>query len=87
MSKHSHHGKNRHHVKHEHPGKTLAASPASRALAAEPSSTAQPIPLSGETLDEAIRARAYANWERAGRPEGDGVTFWLEAEAELKAVG
>ena len=37
----------------------------------------------GVSLEEAIRVRAYQNWERAGRPEGDGVAFWLQAEAEL----
>lgn len=34
--------------------------------------------------EEEIRARAYALWEQAGRPEGDGVLFWMEAEKELK---
>lgn len=29
------------------------------------------------------RERAYALWEAAGRPDGDGVEFWLRAEAEL----
>ncbi len=33
--------------------------------------------------DEQIRARAYFLWEQAGRPGGDGVQFWLEAEREL----
>ncbi len=32
---------------------------------------------------EAIRHRAYLKWEAAGRPEGDGVHFWLEAQQEL----
>jgi hypothetical protein len=32
---------------------------------------------------ECIRRLAYARWEAAGRPEGDGVPFWLEAEHEL----
>lgn len=40
----------------------------------------------GVSLEDAIRVRAYQNWERAGRPEGDGVAFWLEAEAELKGT-
>jgi len=31
---------------------------------------------------EAIRLCAYAKWETAGRPSGDGVEFWLEAEQE-----
>ncbi len=33
--------------------------------------------------EEDIRARAFFLWEQAGRPEGDGVQFWLEAEREL----
>lgn len=39
-----------------------------------------PSRLPSET---AVRERAYARWEAAGRPEGDGVIFWLEAEREL----
>jgi hypothetical protein len=38
----------------------------------------------GVTLEEATRLRAYQLWERAGRPEGNGVSFWLEAEAEFR---
>jgi hypothetical protein len=30
-----------------------------------------------------IRRLAYLKWEAAGRPPGDGVPFWLEAEREL----
>jgi hypothetical protein len=33
--------------------------------------------------DEEIRLCAYQKWERAGRPVGDGVKFWLEAKQEL----
>ena len=36
--------------------------------------------------EEDIRLRAYLKWEAAGRPEGDGVRFWREAEKELRAV-
>lgn len=32
--------------------------------------------------NDMIRQLAYEKWEAAGRPEGDGVQFWLEAEAE-----
>lgn len=32
---------------------------------------------------EQIRRLAYARWEAAGRPPGDGVSFWLEAQKEL----
>lgn len=34
---------------------------------------------------EAIRDLAHRKWEAAGRPAGDGLHFWLEAERELKA--
>ena len=48
-------------------------------------------PLKGEPTvidrvrEESIRELAYAKWEAAGRPAGDGVQFWLEAERELRA--
>jgi hypothetical protein len=34
--------------------------------------------------DEAIRVRAYSEWETAGCPEGDGLEFWLQAEQEMR---
>jgi hypothetical protein len=33
--------------------------------------------------EEDIRLCAYCKWEAAGKPGGDGVNFWLEAEKEL----
>jgi hypothetical protein len=39
-------------------------------------------PESPET-SELIRLRAYELWEENGRPESDGVEFWLQAEKEL----
>lgn len=35
--------------------------------------------------EERVRARAHELWEAAGRPEGDGVEFWYQAERELNA--
>lgn len=35
---------------------------------------------------ETIRENAYHKWEATGRPSGDGVGFWLEAEKELKTA-
>jgi len=32
---------------------------------------------------EEIRLCAYRKWESAGKPTGDGIQFWLEAEQEL----
>jgi len=36
-----------------------------------------------EAIDEEIRRLAYQRWEAAGKPPGDGVSFWLEAEHEV----
>ena len=33
--------------------------------------------------EEAVRLCAYRKWETAGKPEGDAVRFWTEAEKEL----
>ena len=33
--------------------------------------------------EEAIRLRAYQKWEAAGKPDGDGRRFWLEAVHEV----
>src|SRR5262245_17155181 len=35
--------------------------------------------------EESVRISAYLKWEAAGRPEGDGLIFWLEAEREMLA--
>jgi hypothetical protein len=35
--------------------------------------------------EEEVREKAYTLWEEAGRPEGDGVEFWVRAERELAA--
>lgn len=40
--------------------------------------------MASESIEQAVRELAYAKWEEAGRPNGDGVCFWLEAE---RAVG
>ncbi len=34
---------------------------------------------------DAIRLYAYRRWEIAGKPAGDGIPFWLEAEKQLAA--
>ncbi len=33
-----------------------------------------------DRYEEAIRDLAYRLWEKAGRPSGDGLDFWVEAE-------
>jgi hypothetical protein len=37
--------------------------------------------------EEVVRVGAYFRWDAAGRPGGDGVRFWLEAEQELTGGG
>ena len=49
-----------------------------------PAPASEPAAEASAPVDEhAIRVRAYERWEAAGRPEGDGVQFWLDAEKEL----
>ena len=38
---------------------------------------------SDENLKLRIRARAYAIWEREGRPEGRDLDHWLQAKSEM----
>ncbi|MCI0456724.1 MAG: DUF2934 domain-containing protein [Gemmataceae bacterium] len=54
--------------------------PEARAAAAGRVETLGPGPT---VSAEAIRLLAYRKWEVAGRPTGDGINFWLEAEREL----
>jgi hypothetical protein len=35
--------------------------------------------------EDQVRLRAYAIWEREGRPEGGAERHWARAEAELRA--
>jgi hypothetical protein len=35
-----------------------------------------------QASEDEIRLCAYHKWEKAGKPPGDGVQFWLEAEQE-----
>jgi hypothetical protein len=48
---------------------------------AAPAAVARP-PLK-KPSEEEIRLCAYRKWEQAGRPAGDGVCFWVEAEKAL----
>jgi hypothetical protein len=36
------------------------------------------------TREDEVRTRAYAIWEREGRPEGGAGRHWGEAEEELR---
>lgn len=37
-----------------------------------------------DAAEDEIRQRAYHLWQNAGQPEGDGLHFWLQAEADCK---
>jgi hypothetical protein len=39
------------------------------------------VPTEGR--EQRIRELAYTLWERAGRPEGPPIEFWLEAEKAM----
>ena len=41
--------------------------------------------INGSPSEETVRIGAYMRWDAAGRPGGDGVGFWLEAEQDLLA--
>ena len=36
--------------------------------------------------DQMIREAAYFLWEKAGKPQGDGTEFWIQACAQFYAV-
>ena len=39
-----------------------------------------------DSREHAIREMAYAMWEQAGRPSGDGLDFWLQAEKSVQTI-
>ncbi len=40
-----------------------------------------------QNLHQSIQERAYAIWEKEGRPEGRSLVHWLEAEQEAMRAG
>ena len=55
-----------------------------------PSPAAEPTPMpaavpSVHTPHDKIEARAYEIWVRKGKPHGQDLQNWAEAEAELRA--
>jgi hypothetical protein len=63
-----------------HPSSTKPTSqekPAPAAVSGNPTPNGKPY------SDEAVRVRAYQKWEAAGKPCGDGLSYWLEAEQEM----
>ena len=74
---------------HKHPRKTettaqptSAKSPSESGLGVTSDATRQA--QKGKTNSrEIVRGHAYVKWEAAGKPNEDGVNFWLEAEQEV----
>jgi len=72
-------------VKSARPGEPAPVSARTTPAEASDSVSLGPrTPPQAQPTEDEIRARAYALWEQAGRPDGDGVQFWMEAEKELK---
>jgi hypothetical protein len=61
----------------------LAAKIPSKVKAAFVSEPAPKVEDGKRPSEENIRLHAYHRWDAAGRPGGDGLKFWLEAEQEL----
>jgi len=68
--------------------------PSAHAGQGNPTTPTKPAVASGDNYhngklvsEEDIRLCAYRKWEAAGKPTGDGVQFWLEAEQELVEGG
>ena len=72
-------------TQHHHKHATLAhAGPGKPTTSTKAAVSSSDNAHSGKLVsDEDIRICAYQKWEAAGKPTGDGVQFWLEAEQEL----
>ncbi|HEY5041597.1 MAG TPA: DUF2934 domain-containing protein [Verrucomicrobiae bacterium] len=68
--------------------KTAAATPTGsprRQTTVKPATTKAPAKKTSRVITtEVIASRAYILWEKAGRPPGRDVEYWLQAEKELK---
>ena len=70
--------------KHRHKRATLAQSDATGPTTATPTASAGDKDHNARLVTaEDVRLCAYQRWESAGKPTGDGIQFWLEAEQEL----
>jgi hypothetical protein len=64
-----------------HPASARATSVPQSAVAPAAGS---PVQKGKPLAEEAIRRRAYLKWKVAGKPAGQEVRLWLEAEQELR---
>ncbi|CAN5381794.1 hypothetical protein BH10PLA2_BH10PLA2_26200 [soil metagenome] len=72
---------------HTHHQKRTTLTHANQTVSTTPAQTDAPhatkVHNSHDASVEDVRVRAYRKWESAGKPNVDGVQFWLEAEQEL----
>ena len=71
---------------HKHHPKVETSTPAKLLSESElgaRSATNEKVQIGKAKSQAVVRGRAYQKWEAAGKPNGDGVNFWLEAEQEL----
>lgn len=76
-------------TRHPKPATTArSAAPGGNTPVEPPSVAFDDTPPTGKvvTADD-VRLCAYRKWESAGKPTGDGIQFWLEAEHELMSGG
>ena len=64
--------------------KPVSALPPSKWVLADRAGCGHTAHQGQSVREDDIRLLAYQKWERAGKPPGDGVRFWLEAEKELR---
>jgi DUF2934 family protein len=63
--------------------KPASAKPTIKLKSAVASGPGDQTQVGRSVSEEAIRLRAHKKWEAAGKPNGDSLRFWLEAEREL----
>ncbi len=70
--------------KHHHKRATLAQSDSTGPTTATQTASSADKDHNAQLVSvEDIRLCAYRKWESAGKPTGNGIQFWLEAEQEL----
>jgi hypothetical protein len=63
--------------------KSLSVTPKGREHLKPAPQMVQAMPKWKPPSPDEIRMAAYIRWDLAGKPPGDGVRFWLEAERAL----
>jgi len=71
------------HSRHHHPNKEATGSHGPTTGTKPVVSTTDEGHRAHPITAETIRLRAFQNWEIAGKPDGDGIQFWLAAEKDL----